>query len=157
MRKVLSTAAVAAAGLATVGAAPALALGNSGVDAGEVSLVNVDASSAAHWQICGVNAFTTSYGQNCDNRDHFGEGPQSGVDSGDVSAVNVDVSDAAHWQICGINVATSPSLDQNCDSRDHFTMDEGGNGPGDKPLTGPAFQAAADGGNAMVSDMGDVQ
>ncbi|MFC4335306.1 hypothetical protein [Salininema proteolyticum] len=122
MRKVLSTAAIAAAGLATVGAAPALALGNSGVDAGEVSLANVDLSSAAHWQICGINAFAQSYGQNCDNRDHFGEGPQSGVDAGSVSVANLDGSSAAHWQICGGNLATSPSLDQNCDNRDHFTQ-----------------------------------
>ncbi|WP_035701602.1 hypothetical protein, partial [Glycomyces tenuis] len=84
MRKVLTVAA-AAAGVAALGAAaPAMALGsNSGVVAGDQSLVNLDASSAAHWQICGQNILTTSFEQNCDNRDHIGEeGPQSGVLAG---------------------------------------------------------------------------
>ncbi|WP_025272589.1 hypothetical protein [Haloglycomyces albus] len=121
MRKIVTSAA-AAAGVAALGiAAPAMAGENSGVDAGNVSLLNVDASSAAHWQICGINAFAQSYGQNCDNRDHIGEGPQSGVDAGEVSVGNLDISSAAHWQICGGNVAVSPSLDQNCDNRDHIT------------------------------------
>ncbi|THV43451.1 hypothetical protein, partial [Glycomyces buryatensis] len=83
MRKVLTVAAVAA-GAAAFAAAPAMAT-NSGVAAGPVSLLNIDASSAAHWQICGQNVFTQSFGQVCDNRDHIGEGPQSGVTAGDLS------------------------------------------------------------------------
>ncbi|MBO3735258.1 hypothetical protein [Glycomyces niveus] len=120
MRKVLTVAAVAA-GAAALSAAPAMAGNNSGVNAGPVSLVNIDASSAAHWQICGQNVLTQSFGQNCDNRDHIGEGPQSGVNAGDVSAANLDISDAAHWQICGQNVGVAPSLDQMCKNYDHMS------------------------------------
>ncbi|MFG3343189.1 hypothetical protein [Glycomyces sp. NPDC048151] len=120
MRKVLTVAAVAA-GAAALSAAPAMAGNNSGVSAGPVSLVNIDASSAAHWQICGQNVLTQSFGQVCDNRDHIGEGPQSGVDAGDVSLGNLDISSAAHWQICGQNVGVAPSLDQMCKNYDHIT------------------------------------
>ncbi|MFG3343190.1 hypothetical protein [Glycomyces sp. NPDC048151] len=111
----------AAAGVAAIGAAAAPAMAeNSGVNAGAVSLVNVDASSAAHWQICGQNVFAQSFDQVCDNRDHIGEGPQSGVWAGDVSAANLDISDAAHWQICGQNVGVAPSLYQQCLNYDHM-------------------------------------
>ncbi|WP_100448718.1 hypothetical protein [Glycomyces xiaoerkulensis] len=122
MRKVLTVAA-AAAGVAAIGAAaPATATGNnSGVAAGDVSLINLDASDALHWQICGQNLLAQSFGQVCDNRDHIGEGPQSGVTAGDVSLANVDASSAAHWQICGQNVAVSPSLDQQCLNQDHVS------------------------------------
>jgi len=123
MRKVLTVAAVAA-GAAALSAAPAMAGGNnSGVTAGDVSLVNLDASSLAHWQICGQNVLTQSFGQVCDNRDHIGEGPQSGVDAGDTSLINGDVSSALHWQICGQNIAVSPSLDQQCLNYDHVSDD----------------------------------
>ncbi|WP_026932297.1 hypothetical protein [Glycomyces tenuis] len=125
MRKVLTVAA-AAAGVAALGAAaPAMALGsNSGVVAGDQSLVNLDASSAAHWQICGQNILTTSFEQNCDNRDHIGEeGPQSGVLAGDRSLVNGDVSSLAHWQICGQNIGVAPSLAQQCLNYDHVSDD----------------------------------
>ncbi|MBO3735257.1 MULTISPECIES: hypothetical protein [Glycomyces] len=111
----------AAAGIAAIGAAASPAMAeNSGVNAGPVSLVNIDASSAAHWQICGQNVLTQSFGQVCDNRDHIGEGPQSSVNAGDVSAANLDISDAAHWQICGQNVGVAPSLDQQCLNYDHM-------------------------------------
>ena len=124
MRKVLTVAA-AAAGVAALGAAaPAMALGNnSGVAAGDTSLVNLDASSAAHWQICGQNVLATSFEQVCDNRDHIGEGPQSGVVAGDQSLVNGDVSSLAHWQICGQNVGVAPSLGQQCLNYDHVSDD----------------------------------
>ena len=111
----------AAAGIAAIGAAASPAMAeNSGVTAGPVSLVNIDASSAAHWQICGQNVLTQSFGQVCDNRDHIGEGPQSGVTAGDASLGNLDISDAAHWQICGQNVGVAPSLDQQCLNYDHM-------------------------------------
>ncbi|MBO3735256.1 hypothetical protein [Glycomyces niveus] len=131
MRKTTATAAfaVAAAGVAVLGAASPAMAQNSGVWAGPVSLANIDASSAAHWQICGQNVLTTSYNQNCDNRDHIGPGPQSGVNAGDVSAANVDASSAAHWQICGQNVLTQ-SFWQNCDNTDHIS--DNGNGNPDK-------------------------
>ncbi|MQM26310.1 hypothetical protein [Glycomyces albidus] len=120
MRKVLTVAAVAA-GAAALSAAPATAAGNnSGITAGEVSLVNVDASSLAHWQICGQNILTQSIGQVCDNRDHIGPGPQSGVWAGDAALGNIDLSDALHWQICGQNIAVAPSLHQQCLNYDHL-------------------------------------
>ncbi len=126
MRKVLTVAA-AAAGVAAVAAAaaPAMASGtNSGVTAGDASLVNLDASSAAHWQICGQNILATSFEQVCDNRDHIGEeGPQSGVTAGDRSLVNGDLSSLAHWQICGQNVGVAPSLYQQCLNYDHVSDD----------------------------------
>ncbi|MEU5154258.1 hypothetical protein [Glycomyces sp. NPDC021274] len=111
----------AAAGVAAIGAvaSPAMAE-NSGVTAGDTSLLNIDASSAAHWQICGQNVLVQSFGQVCDNRDHIGEGPQSGVWAGDTSLANLDISDAAHWQICGQNIGVSPSLDQQCLNYDHM-------------------------------------
>src|SRR5690606_25951777 len=119
----ISTTAVAiAAGVAALGAAasPAMAQ-NSGVWAGDQSLVNLDASSALHWQICGQNILATSYGQDCDNRAHIGEhGPQSGVVAGDRSLVNGDVSSLAHWQICGQNILAT-SYGQDCDNRDHIS------------------------------------
>ncbi|MEU6858050.1 hypothetical protein AB0B28_04115 [Glycomyces sp. NPDC046736] len=120
MNKVLTATAVAAGALAALGSAgTAMAANSSGVDAGPVSLVNIDASSAAHWQICGQNILTTSFNQVCDNRDHIGPGPQSGINAGDVSVANVDASSAAHWQICGQNVGVSPSLAQQCLNYDH--------------------------------------
>ena len=124
MRKLTATAAFAAAGVAVLGAAasPAMAQ-NSGVTAGDTSLVNLDASSLAHWQICGQNVLAQSYGQVCDNRDHIGEGPQSGVWAGDTSLINGDVSSALHWQICGQNVLTQ-SFGQVCDNTDHISEDE---------------------------------
>jgi len=111
----------AAAGIAAIGAAasPAMAQ-NSGVNAGDTSLVNLDASSALHWQICGQNIIATSFGQVCDNRDHIGYGPQSQVNAGDTSLVNADASSIAHWQICGQNIVVSPSLDQQCRNFDHM-------------------------------------
>ena len=91
----------AAAGIAAVGmAAPAMADG-SGVNAGELSLVNVDASDAAQWQICGQNVLAQPGGQDCDNTDGA---DGAGVDAGDMSLANADASGAAHWQICGQNV-----------------------------------------------------
>ena len=121
MKKATSFAFAAAAGVAALGAAatPAMAE-SSGVTAGPVSLINIDASSAAHWQICGQNLFAQSAGQVCDNRDHIGKGPQSGVTPGDVSLGNLDISDAAHWQICGQNAGVAPSLDQQCLNYDHM-------------------------------------
>jgi hypothetical protein len=125
MRKSL-TAAVLAAGVAAFGFAGVAAAdtegmngSNSGAHAGNVSLVNVDASSAGHWQICGQNVLTQSLNQKCDNRDHIGAAPQSGAFAGDVSAANVDISDFAHWQICGQNVLVAPSLNQQCLNTDH--------------------------------------
>jgi hypothetical protein len=111
----------AAAGIAAVGtaAAPAMAQ-NSVVNAGDTSLVNLDASSALHWQICGQNVLAQSFGQVCDNRDHIGEGPQSGVNAGDTGLINADASSLAHWQICGQNIAVSPSLEQQCLNYDHM-------------------------------------
>ena len=75
-----ATAAIAAVGAA---ATPAMAQ-NSGVWAGDASLLNLDASSALHWQICGQNILAQSFGQKCDNRDHIDEsrwpsGPHSGI------------------------------------------------------------------------------
>ena len=116
----------AAAGIAAVGAAatPAMAQ-NSGVWAGDTSLLNLDASSALHWQVCGQNILTQSFGQNCDNRDHIDDdGPQSGIHAGDTSLVNADASSLAHWQVCGQNVGVAPSLAQNCDNRDHTPSDD---------------------------------
>ncbi|WP_100448717.1 hypothetical protein [Glycomyces xiaoerkulensis] len=124
MRKTTAFAAFAAAGMAAAGAAAPAMAQNSGVSAGDTSLVNLDASSLAHWQICGQNVLAQSFGQVCDNRDHIGEGPQSGVTAGDVSAINADASSALHWQICGQNIAVSPSLDQQCLNQDHVS--EGG-------------------------------
>jgi hypothetical protein len=121
MRKVLTVAAVAA-GTAALAASPAMAQ-NSGVTAGDTSLVNLDASSALHWQICGQNVLAQSFGQVCDNRDHIGEGPQSGVWAGDTALLNGDVSSLAHWQICGQNIAVSPSLSQQCLNYDHLSDD----------------------------------
>ncbi|MEU6858049.1 hypothetical protein AB0B28_04110 [Glycomyces sp. NPDC046736] len=121
MRKTLTVVAAAAGAVAALGAAGTAMAQSSGVWAGPVSLVNVDASSAAHWQICGQNVLAQSFGQVCDNRDHIGSGPQSGIAAGDVSLANLDVSDAAHWQICGQNVGVAPSLDQQCLNYDHIT------------------------------------
>ncbi|PRY59052.1 hypothetical protein [Glycomyces artemisiae] len=143
MRKVLTAAAVGAGAIAALGAASPVMAAASGVMAGPVSLVNVDASDAAHWQICGQNILTTSVDQNCDNRDHFGDDQGSGVQAGDVSAVNVDASDAAHWQICGQNVLTQ-SFGQVCDNRDHFG-DNAGSGiqAGDVTLANADASSAA--------------
>jgi hypothetical protein len=128
MRKITTTAAFAAAGVAVLGAAASPAMAhNSGVEAGDFSLVNLDASSLAHWQICGQNILTQSYGQNCDNRDHIGPGPQSGVEAGDFSLINGDLSSALHWQICGQNILAQ-SFGQNCDNRDHISEDGHGHG-----------------------------
>ncbi|MCC3762517.1 hypothetical protein K3N28_05470 [Glycomyces sp. TRM65418] len=129
MRKITATAAFAAAGVAVLGAAasPAMAQ-NSGVTAGDMSLVNLDASDALHWQICGQNVLTQSFGQNCDNRDHIGEGPQSHVHAGDTSAINADASSLAHWQICGQNVLVQ-SFGQVCDNSDHISDDGNGGFP----------------------------
>ncbi|MCD0444343.1 hypothetical protein LO763_11985 [Glycomyces sp. A-F 0318] len=123
MRKITTAAAVAAAGIAALGAASPAMAQNSGVTAGDTSLVNLDASSLAHWQICGQNVLAQSFGQDCDNRDHIGEGPQSGVWAGDTSLINADASSAAHWQICGQNILVSPSLDQDCINTDHIEDD----------------------------------
>jgi hypothetical protein len=120
MHKLTAAAALAAAGVAALGAASPAMAQNSGVTAGDTSLVNLDASSALHWQICGQNVLAQSFGQVCDNRDHIGEGPQSGVWAGDNSLINADASDLAHWQICGQNVLVSPSLDQQCVNTDHI-------------------------------------
>jgi hypothetical protein len=120
MHKLTAAAALAAAGVAALGAASPAMAQNSGVNAGETSLVNLDASSALHWQICGQNVLANSFGQDCDNRDHIGDGPQSGVNAGETSLVNADASDLAHWQICGQNVLVSPSLDQQCSNADHI-------------------------------------
>ncbi|MFC3492250.1 hypothetical protein [Glycomyces rhizosphaerae] len=113
MRKVL-TAATFAAGVAVLGAAaPAMAEGP-GVAAGDLSLANVDASDAAHWQICGQNVLAQPDGQDCDNSDAGSGG--SGVDAGSLSLANADAGDAAHWQICGQNVGVSPLFGQMCDN-----------------------------------------
>jgi hypothetical protein len=111
----------AAAGIAAIGAAASPAIAeNSGVTSGPVSLLNVDASSASHWQICGQNVHSQSFDQDCDNRDHIGRGPQSGVDAGETSLGNLDLSSASHWQICGQNASVAPSLDQMCKNTDHM-------------------------------------
>jgi hypothetical protein len=116
-------AAAAAVAAVSAAASPAMAQ-NSGVTAGDTSLVNLDASSALHWQICGQNILANSFGQVCDNRDHIGDdGPQSGVWAGDTSLLNGDVSSLAHWQICGQNIAVSPSIDQQCLNYDHMSDD----------------------------------
>jgi len=120
-----ATAAIAAVGAA---ATPAMAQ-NSGVWAGDTSLLNLDASSALHWQICGQNILAQSFGQECDNRDHIDEsrwpsGPNSGIHAGETSLANADISDLAHWQVCGQNVGVAPSLAQNCDNRDHTPSDD---------------------------------
>ncbi|MDA1359444.1 hypothetical protein O1R50_07420 [Glycomyces luteolus] len=91
----------AAAGIAAVGAAAPVMAADSGVNAGELSLVNVDASDAAKWQVCGQNILAQPGGQDCDNSDGA---DSAGVDAGALSLVNADASDAAHWQICGQNV-----------------------------------------------------
>ncbi|GLZ81055.1 hypothetical protein Afil01_58620 [Actinorhabdospora filicis] len=123
MRKTIATAFVAAGVAALAFSGTAAANGpNSGAFAGALSLVNIDASDAAHWQICGQNVFAQSYSQVCDNRDHIGGGPQSGAYAGDLSIANVDISDAAHWQICGQNVGVSPSLVQKCQNTDHMPV-----------------------------------
>jgi hypothetical protein len=104
----------AAAGIAAIGAAaPAMAAGP-GVDAGDLSLVNVDASDAAHWQICGQNVLAQPAGQDCDNSNSGNGG--SGVDAGDMSLANLAAGNAAHWQICGQNVGVSPLFGQMCDN-----------------------------------------
>ena len=122
MRKSFAVAAVAA-GILSLGLSGVAQAANSGAYAGDLSLVNVDASSAAHWQICGQNVLTQSISQDCDNRDHIGSGPQSGAFAGPLSLVNLDASDAAHWQICGQNVLVVPSLDQQCRNYDHVDGD----------------------------------
>jgi hypothetical protein len=114
MRKVLTIAA-AAAGVAVLGAAaPALAAG-SAMEAGDLSLANIDASDAAQWQICGQNVLSQPGGQACDNAGS--DGGDSGVDAGALSLANADASDAAHWQICGQEVgAQLPGV--MCDNAD---------------------------------------
>ncbi|MCH7231392.1 hypothetical protein L0U85_11110 [Glycomyces sp. L485] len=103
----------AAAGIAAVGAAgPAIAAQDAGVAAGDLSLVNVNASDAAHWQVCGQNVLAQPYGQDCDNSDQGTD--DSGVDAGALSLINADASGAAHWQVCGQNVGVSPLLNQMC-------------------------------------------
>ncbi|MFC3492251.1 hypothetical protein [Glycomyces rhizosphaerae] len=112
MRKSIALIA-AAAGIAAIGAAaPAMADG-SGVAAGDLSLANVDASDAAHWQICGQNVLAQPGWQGCGNDDAGND--DSGVDAGALSLANLDASDAAHWQICGQNVLTQIS-GQPCDN-----------------------------------------
>jgi hypothetical protein len=91
----------AAAGIAAVGAAAPAMADDSGVNAGELSLVNLDASDAAQWQICGQNVLAQPGGQDCDNSDGADD---AGVDAGALSLANADASNAAHWQICGQNV-----------------------------------------------------
>ncbi|MCH7231393.1 hypothetical protein L0U85_11115 [Glycomyces sp. L485] len=112
MRKVLTVA--AAAGIAAIGAAAPAVAAESGVDAGDLSLVNVDASDAAQWQVCGQNVLAQPNGQDCDN--NGGSASDSGVDAGALSLINADGSGAAHWQVCGQNVGVSPLLDQQCDN-----------------------------------------
>ncbi|MQM26312.1 hypothetical protein [Glycomyces albidus] len=123
MRKVLAVTAAAAGAIAALGAASPAMAQNSGVWAGSPSLINADASSLAHWQICGQNILANSYGQVCDNRDHIGSGQNSGVWAGSPSLVNADASSALHWQICGQNVLAT-SFGQVCDNRDHISEDE---------------------------------
>ncbi|HZE41198.1 MAG TPA: hypothetical protein VE172_20555 [Stackebrandtia sp.] len=120
MRKTLAVAAIAAGigAFALAGAAQAAPTGNSGAHSAPLGLVNVDASDAAHWQICGQNVFTISDQQNCNNKDHVGHGPQSGASSDGVALGNLDASSAAHWQICGQNVGVL-SNGQLCDNHDH--------------------------------------
>jgi hypothetical protein len=125
MRKLTAAAALAAAGIAALGAASPAVAQNSGVNAGNTSLVNLDASSALHWQICGQNVLAQSFGQVCDNRDHIGEGPQSSVNAGETSILNADASSLAHWQICGQNVLVDPSLAQECINADHIDDEDG--------------------------------
>ena len=91
----------AAAGIAAIGAAAPVMASDSGVNAGDLSLVNVDASDAAHWQVCGQNVLAQPGMTDCDNSDGA---DGAGVDSGALSLVNADASDAAHWQICGQNI-----------------------------------------------------
>ena len=119
MRKTLTTALIAAGIGVLAFAGVASAGGNSGASSGPIGGINLDASSAAHWQICGQNAFALPTGQTCDNRDHIGSGPQSGAHSTGVALANIDASDAAHWQICGQNLF-SLVPNQTCDNTDHI-------------------------------------
>ncbi|MQM26311.1 hypothetical protein [Glycomyces albidus] len=121
MRKALIVTAAAAGAIAAVGSAGSAMAQNSGVWAADAALINADASSLAHWQICGQNVLATSFGQVCDNRDHIGSGPQSGVWAAGPALANLDASSALHWQICGQNIAVSPSLEQVCKNYDHVT------------------------------------
>lgn len=68
---------------------------------GGIQLAYIDASGAAHWQICGVNVLGETVAQNCDNASGSSvpPGPPPAM-----SLANVDLGDAAHWQICGVNV-----------------------------------------------------
>jgi len=106
MRKVLTIAAVAA-GAAAFSAAPAMA--DHGVDAGDLSLANIDASDAAQWQICGQNVLAQPGGQDCDNS---GNGSDSGTSAGSLSLANANASDAAHWQICGQEIGSQLPVKQ---------------------------------------------
>jgi hypothetical protein len=108
-----TVAAAAAAGFAVLGVAGSAMA--QGVDAGDLSLANIDASDAAQWQVCGQNVLAQPGGQDCDNSGSEAGG--SGVDGGALSLVNADASDAAHWQICGQNVIAQPD-GQDCDNAD---------------------------------------
>ena len=108
-----TVAAAAAAGFAVLGVAGSAMA--QGVDAGDLSLANVDASDAAQWQICGQNVLAQPGGQDCDNSGS--DAGDSGVDAGALSLVNADGSGAAHWQICGQNAGAQLSGEL-CDNAD---------------------------------------
>jgi hypothetical protein len=119
-----TVAAAAAAGFAVLGVAGSAMA--QGVDAGDLSLANIDASDAAQWQICGQNVLAQPDDQDCDNAD----GADSGSGTGsDLSLVNGDGSDAAHWQICGQNVLAQ--LDGTCDNGDGSGTPSKGDDQGD--------------------------
>ncbi|HEY1176357.1 MAG TPA: hypothetical protein VGF17_09375 [Phytomonospora sp.] len=110
MKRAIVTAALAA-GILGLAAAPAQADTTTyyvtadgervAIPDGGIQLVHVDASGAAHWQICGVNVLGETVAQRCDNAS--GDTARAAVPPA-MSLANVDLGDAAHWQICGVNV-----------------------------------------------------
>lgn len=71
------------------------------VNSDPMNVVNVDAASAVHWQICGVNVADLLVAPECDNS------TASAAPSGKSGIINVDARNALHWQICGIAVLAS--------------------------------------------------
>lgn len=100
-------------GLFTAGAAQAEPIGAL-TPGGGVSLADVDAKNAAHWQICDVNVANRSVAPSCDNSHGTATGVSDASGNG-ISMATVDASDAAHWQICGVNVL-SDNAPANCDN-----------------------------------------
>ncbi|GIG59752.1 hypothetical protein Lfu02_41240 [Longispora fulva] len=78
------------------------------------SLINIDATDAAHVPVCGVNAATHSANQACDNWDRASSAQQSGASNKPFGLINLDLTRAAHLPICGVNVLVSNSDNQQC-------------------------------------------